>query len=61
MSVSRGYITGSGWKDYQKTGRVCGIDLPQGLQNSDRLKIPFSSLNKATDGHDENISDQVRI
>ena len=55
--IARGYITGSGWKDYQKTGRVCGIDLPQGLQNSDRLTDTlFTPSTKATDGHDENIS-----
>ena len=55
--IARGYITGSGWKDYQKSGRVCGIDLPQGLQNSDRLTDAlFTPSTKATDGHDENIS-----
>ena len=55
--IARGYITGSGWKDYQKSGRVCGIDLPQGLQNSDRLtEALFTPSTKATDGHDENIS-----
>ena len=55
--IARGYITGSGWKDYQKTGRVCGIDLPEGLQNSDRLTDTlFTPSTKATDGHDENIS-----
>ena len=55
--IARGYITGSGWKDYQKTGRVCGIDLPQGLQNSVRLTDTlFTPSTKATDGHDENIS-----
>ena len=55
--IARGYITGSGWKDYQKTGRVCGIDLPQGLQNSDRLTDTlFTPSTKAIDGHDENIS-----
>ena len=55
--IARGYITGSGWKDYQKTGRVCGIDLPKGLQNSDRLTDTlFTPSTKATDGHDENIS-----
>ena len=55
--IARGYITGSGWKDYQKTGRVCGIDLPQGLQNSDRLTDTlFTPSTKATDRHDENIS-----
>ena len=55
--IARGYITGSGWKDYQRTGQVCGIDLPAGLVNSDRLAEPlFTPSTKATDGHDENIS-----
>ena len=55
--IARGYITGSGWKDYQKSGQVCGIDLPKGLQNSDRLtNTLFTPSTKATDGHDENIS-----
>ncbi len=55
--IARGYITGSGWKDYQATGAVCGIDLPQGLKNSDRLAEPlFTPSTKAETGHDENIS-----
>ena len=55
--IARGYITGSGWKDYQKTGAVCGIELPTGLQNSDRLAKPlFTPSTKAATGHDENIS-----
>ncbi|MDE3170579.1 MAG: phosphoribosylaminoimidazolesuccinocarboxamide synthase [Acidobacteriota bacterium] len=55
--VVRGYITGSGWKDYQKTGRICGIPLPAGLRESDRLPEPiFTPSTKATTGHDENIS-----
>lgn len=56
--IARGYITGSGWKDYQTTGRVCGIELPQGLVNSDRLDQPlFTPSTKAEAGlHDENIS-----
>ena len=55
--IARGYITGSGWKDYQRSGSVCGIALPQGLRNSDRLEEPlFTPSTKATDGHDENIS-----
>jgi phosphoribosylaminoimidazole-succinocarboxamide synthase len=55
--IARGYITGSGWKDYQRSGSVCGIALPEGLQNSDRLEMPlFTPSTKATDGHDENIS-----
>jgi phosphoribosylaminoimidazole-succinocarboxamide synthase len=55
--VVRGYLTGSGWKDYQKTGCVCGIKLPSGLQNSCRLPAPvFTPATKAETGHDENIS-----
>lgn len=55
--IARGYITGSGWKDYQRTGRVCGIELPKGLENCDRLTTPlFTPSTKAATGHDENIS-----
>ncbi len=55
--IARGYITGSGWKDYQRTGAVCGIALPDGLRNSDRLEKPlFTPSTKAETGHDENIS-----
>ncbi len=55
--IARGYITGSGWKDYQRTGAVCGIPLPEGLTNSDRLPEPlFTPSTKAETGHDENIS-----
>jgi phosphoribosylaminoimidazole-succinocarboxamide synthase len=55
--VARGYISGSGWKDYKKTGAVCGIPLPQGLKESDRLPLPlFTPSTKAEVGHDENIS-----
>ena len=55
--VVRGYIVGSGWKDYQKTGAICGIALPAGLRESDRLPEPiFTPSTKATTGHDENIS-----
>ncbi len=55
--IARGYITGSGWKDYQRTGAVCGIPLPQGLRNGDRLSEPlFTPSTKASSGHDENIS-----
>jgi len=59
--VVRGYISGSGWKDYQKTGAICSIPLPAGLRESDRLPEPiFTPSTKATTGHDENISfDQV--
>jgi phosphoribosylaminoimidazole-succinocarboxamide synthase len=55
--IARGYITGSGWKDYQRSGQVCGITLPEGLRNSDRLETPlFTPSTKAETGHDENIS-----
>jgi phosphoribosylaminoimidazole-succinocarboxamide synthase len=55
--VVRGYISGSGWKDYQATGKICGIALPAGLRESDRLPEPiFTPASKATSGHDENIS-----
>lgn len=55
--IARGYITGSGWKDYQRTGSLCGIKLPEGLRNSDRLEAPlFTPSTKAEAGHDENIS-----
>jgi len=55
--VARGYLVGSGWKDYQRTGAVCGIPLPRGLRESDRLEQPiFTPSTKAESGHDENIS-----
>src|SRR5262245_38220293 len=55
--VVRGYLSGSGWKDYQKTGAVCGIKLPAGLRDSDKLPEPiFTPATKAVTGHDENIS-----
>lgn len=55
--VVRGYITGSGWKDYKKTGSVCGIPLKAGLRESERLDPPlFTPSTKAETGHDENIS-----
>jgi phosphoribosylaminoimidazole-succinocarboxamide synthase len=55
--VVRGYLSGSGWKDYQKTGAICGIRLPSGLRESDKLPEPiFTPSTKATTGHDENIS-----
>ncbi|MEY2534750.1 MAG: phosphoribosylaminoimidazole-succinocarboxamide synthase, partial [bacterium] len=54
--VVRGYITGSGWKDYQATGSVSGIELPPGLQESERLPTPiFTPSTKAESGHDEAI------
>ena len=55
--IVRGYITGSGWKSYQKDGTVCGITLPEGLQESQKLPEPiFTPTTKAAEGHDENIS-----
>ncbi len=55
--VARGYLSGSGWKDYQQTGAVCGIPLPAGLSESDRLPQPiFTPAAKNHTGHDENIS-----
>ena len=55
--IARGYLAGSGWKDYQRSGKVCGIDLPPGLRNGDRLPAPlFTPSTKADTGHDENIS-----
>jgi phosphoribosylaminoimidazole-succinocarboxamide synthase len=57
--VARGYLTGSGLKDYNKTGKVCGIALPAGLRDSDRLPEPlFTPSTKAETGHDENISEE---
>jgi phosphoribosylaminoimidazole-succinocarboxamide synthase len=56
--VARGYLSGSGWKDYQRTGAVCGIALPAGLVESSRLPEPiFTPATKAESGHDENISE----
>ena len=55
--VVRGYLAGSGWKEYQKQGTVCGISLPDGLENSSQLPEPiFTPATKAEEGHDENIS-----
>ena len=54
--VARGYLSGSGWKEYQQTGTVCGIALPKGLRESDRLPTPiFTPATKASTGHDNNI------
>jgi phosphoribosylaminoimidazole-succinocarboxamide synthase len=56
-AVVRGYIIGSGWKDYQKTGKICGIELPKGLRQAEKLPQPiFTPATKAAEGHDENIS-----
>jgi len=55
--VVRGYLAGSGWKEYQKTQTVCGVKLPAGLQESSKLPSPiFTPATKAEEGHDENIS-----
>jgi phosphoribosylaminoimidazole-succinocarboxamide synthase len=57
--VARGYLSGSGWKEYQQTGSVCGVKLPAGLRESDRLPEPiFTPATKAETGHDINISEQ---
>ncbi|MGE0445200.1 MAG: phosphoribosylaminoimidazolesuccinocarboxamide synthase [Vicinamibacterales bacterium] len=56
--VARGYLSGSGWKDYQASGAVCGVALPSGLRESDRLPQPiFTPATKAASGHDVNISE----
>jgi len=56
--VARGYLSGSGWKDYAATGAVCGVRLPAGLRESDRLPEPiFTPATKAASGHDVNISE----
>src|SRR2546421_723443 len=57
--VVRGYLSGSGWKDYRRTGEVCGHKLPTGLRESEKLTEPiFTPATKAETGHDENISEQ---
>jgi phosphoribosylaminoimidazole-succinocarboxamide synthase len=54
--VARGYLAGSGWKEYRSTGEICGIALPPGLRESDELPEPiFTPATKAVEGHDENI------
>jgi len=56
--VARGYLSGSGWKEYRQNGRVCGVELPAGLRESDRLPAPiFTPATKAESGHDINISE----
>ena len=55
--VARGYLAGSGWKEYRQSGRVCGIGLPEGLREGDALPEPiFTPATKAQSGHDENVS-----
>ena len=60
-AIVRGYLTGSGWKDYQLTGRICNIELPKGIQQAEKLNEPlFTPSTKANVGdHDENISFEV--
>ncbi len=60
--VARGYLVGSGWKEYRSSGTVCGIPLPQGLVEADRLPEPiFTPATKAESGHDENISFETMV
>jgi len=55
--IGRGYISGSAWKDYKRSGSVCGVKLPEGLRESDKLNEPiFTPSTKAETGHDENIT-----
>jgi phosphoribosylaminoimidazole-succinocarboxamide synthase len=54
--VVRGYLSGSGWKEYRSSGTVCGINLPSGLVESDRIEPIFTPATKAETGHDENVS-----
>ena len=59
-AIVRGYLAGSGWKEYQRSGAVCGISLPAGLRESDRLPVPiFTPSTKADAGHDENIPFEI--
>jgi phosphoribosylaminoimidazole-succinocarboxamide synthase len=56
--VVRGYLAGSGWNEYRENGKVCGVELPAGLSQADKLPQPiFTPATKATEGHDENISE----
>jgi phosphoribosylaminoimidazole-succinocarboxamide synthase len=60
--IVRGYVAGSGWKDYKATGSICGIELPAGLRESDRLPAPiFTPSTKAEVGHDENIGFEAMV
>jgi phosphoribosylaminoimidazole-succinocarboxamide synthase len=60
--VARGYLSGSGWKEYRESGSVCGVRLPAGLRESDRLPEPiFTPATKAETGHDENIPFAVMV
>ena len=57
--VVRGYLSGSGWKEYRAGGSVCGLRLPAGLVESDRIEPIFTPATKAESGHDENVSFEV--
>lgn len=57
--VVRGYLSGSGWKEYRSSGTVCGISLPRGLVESDRIDPIFTPATKAETGHDENVSFEI--
>src|SRR3712207_4520834 len=57
--VVRGYLSGNGWKEYRASGSVCGIALPKGLVESDRIEPIFTPATKAETGHDENVSFEV--
>ena len=60
--VVRGYLAGSGWRDYRETGAVCGHVLPEGLREAERLPAPiFTPSTKATEGHDENIDEDAAV
>ncbi len=55
--VVRGYLSGSGWKEYQETGKICGLRLPANLRESERLRVPiFTPATKEDEGHDQNIT-----
>ncbi|MGH2771024.1 MAG: phosphoribosylaminoimidazolesuccinocarboxamide synthase, partial [Actinomycetota bacterium] len=57
--VVRGYLTGSGWADYRRSGAVCGVKLPSGLEEAEKLPEPiFTPATKATQGHDQNITEE---
>jgi phosphoribosylaminoimidazole-succinocarboxamide synthase len=60
--IVRGYVAGSGWKDYKRTGQICGIDLPSGLRESERLPQPiFTPSTKEEVGHDQNIGFEAMV
>jgi phosphoribosylaminoimidazole-succinocarboxamide synthase len=60
--IARGYLVGSGWKEYRSGGTVCGIPLPEGLREADKLPEPlFTPSTKAITGHDENVAESVLV